>query len=65
MFADRRDEHMADFRSLLGEFCEAAPSCGPIAEKINQLAETGDLYGALKACRELIEYEAEILQHVQ
>ena len=65
MFADRRDEHLRDFQSLLGEFYEAAPSCGPKAEKIKNLADNGDLYGALKACRELIEYEAEILQHVQ
>ena len=65
MFADRRDEHLKDFQSLLGELCEAAPSCGQIAEEINKLADSGDLYGALKACRKLIDYEAEILQHVQ
>ncbi len=65
MFSDRRDEHVNDFESLLREFEEAAPSSGPIAGKITQLAEDGDLYGALKACRKLIDYEAEILQHVQ
>lgn len=65
MFADRRDEHVRDFESLLAEFCQAAPSSGSVAEKIKQLAEDGDLYGALKACRKLIDYESEILQHVQ
>jgi flagellar protein FlbT len=65
MFTDRRDEHVTDFATLLGEFCEAAPSSHPIAEKMKKLAGDGDLYGALKTCRELIEYEAEILEHVQ
>ncbi len=65
MFDDRRDEHLKEFQSLLNEFCEAAPSCGPIAEKITERAQDGDLYGALKACRELVDYETEILQHVK
>ena len=65
MFADRRDEHVEDFEVLLGEFCAAAPSADPITEEIKKLADNGDLYGALKACRKLIDYEGEILQHVQ
>ncbi|NKB48435.1 MAG: flagellar biosynthesis repressor FlbT [Alphaproteobacteria bacterium] len=65
MFDDRRDEHLEDFEALIGEFREAAPSSEPIAEKIIKLAGDGDLYGALKECRKLIEYEGEILQHVQ
>lgn len=65
MFADRRDEHLKDFEQLLAEFCDAAPSSARIADKIKALTGDGDLYGALKACRELIEYEAEILDHVQ
>lgn len=65
MFTDRRDEHVKDFESLIGEFCEAAPSSSSFTDKIKQLAEEGDLYGALKACRKLIDYEAEILEHVQ
>ncbi len=65
MFTDRRDEHVKDFESLIGEFYEAAPSSSSFTDKIKQLAEEGDLYGALKACRKLIDYEAEILEHVQ
>ncbi|MCZ6846696.1 MAG: flagellar biosynthesis repressor FlbT [Alphaproteobacteria bacterium] len=65
MFSDRRDEHMQEFESLLSEFCKAAPSSDPIAEKIKHLAQDGNLYAALKACRDLIEYEGEILQHVK
>lgn len=65
MFIDHRGEHLHDFRALLGEFCDAAPSADGIANKITQRIDGEDLYGALKACRELIEYEAEIMQHVQ
>jgi flagellar protein FlbT len=65
MFDDRREEHVKDFETLIGEFREAAPSAGEIVEKTTKLVRDGDLYGALKECRNLIEYEAEILQHVQ
>ncbi|NNE84490.1 MAG: flagellar biosynthesis repressor FlbT [Alphaproteobacteria bacterium] len=65
MFTDRHAEHLSDFGSLLSEFREAAPSADPITKKIMQLAQDGDLYGALKECRKLIDYEQEILQHVQ
>jgi flagellar protein FlbT len=65
MFAERREEHMKDFQSLLSEYCEAAPSSSPITEKIKELTQDGNLYGALKTCRELIDHETEILQHVQ
>lgn len=65
MFADRRDEHMNDFESLLSEFCKAAPSSDTTTEKIEKLVGDGDLYGALKESRNLIDYETEILQHVQ
>lgn len=65
MLPDRRDEHLKDFVTLIDEFCEAAPSAITLADKIRNRADAGDLYGALKACRELIEYEAEIMQHVQ
>ena len=65
IFTDRRDEHLKEFESLLSEFCEAAPSSSPITDKINQLAEGGNLYGALKATRDLIDHEAEIMQQIQ
>ena len=65
MLPDRRDEHMKDFQSLLDEYSEASPSSSPITEKIIQLAEGVDLYGALKATRDLIDHEAEIMQQIQ
>ena len=65
MLPDRRDEHMKDFQSLLDEYSEASPSSSPITEKIIQLAEGEDLYGALKATRDLIDHEAEIMQQIQ
>lgn len=65
MFPDRSDDHMNEYASLIAEFVDAAPSSSPIADKIKERAQDGDLYGALKACRELVDYETEILQHVQ
>ena len=65
MLPDRRDEHMKDFQSLLDEYSEASPSSSPITEKIIQLAEGEDLYGALKVTRDLIDHEAEIMQQIQ
>ncbi len=65
MFPERRDEHLADFHTLLADLTEAAPSTSPIAEKINALVDDDRLYGALKECRNMIEYEAKILSHVQ
>ena len=65
MLPARRDEHMEDFQSLLDEYSEASPSSSPITEKIIQLAEGEDLYGALKVTRDLIDHEAEIMQQIQ
>ena len=65
MFDDRRDEHLKDFETLFGEFCEAAPSSIEITNKITKMVGDGDLYGALKECRKLIDYEGEILEHVK
>ncbi len=65
MFIDNRDQHLSDFAALLTEFCQAAPSADTIAQSITKSADNGDLYGALKACRQLIDHEAEIMQHVQ
>lgn len=65
MFPDRQAEHLDTFRSMLGDFLSAAPSSEPIGESINGLVNGNDLYGALKECRNLIEHETEILDHVQ
>jgi len=65
MLPDRRVDHLRDFITLLGEFREAAPSANTLANKIQERVDDGDLYGALKACRELMDYEAEILKHAQ
>ena len=65
MFDDRRDDHLKDFETLLGEFIEAAPSAGKIGDKMSKLVAEGDLYNALKECKKLIDYEREILEHVK
>lgn len=65
MFADREAEHLADFDGLLADFAEAAPSAGDIVEALRAHIDGRDLYGALKDCRTLIDYEAELLSHVE
>lgn len=65
MFPDRKDEHLAVFETLLDDFAEAAPSAGEHARQLRELAARGDLYGALRECRAMIDYETEILSHVQ
>lgn len=65
MFDDRRDSHLDDFKNLLGELIEAAPSLSETADEITKLVSDDNIYGALKQCRSLIDREAEILSHVQ
>ncbi|MGE0254129.1 MAG: flagellar biosynthesis repressor FlbT [Alphaproteobacteria bacterium] len=65
MFPDRRARHIADFGRLIADFVAAAPSATAIADRIVTLVAEDKLYGAIKECRNLVEYEAEILSHVQ
>lgn len=65
MFGEGQDKHVAEFENLLGEFAEAAPSAEAYAQRMRAMVAGGDLYGALKECRAMIDYEAEIFSHVQ
>jgi len=65
MFPERQPEHLETFRTMLRDFVEAAPSSAQIARSMGACTDQGDLYGALKECRKLIEHETEILEHVQ
>ena len=64
LFPERRKQHLADFASLLEDYVPAAPSGRGVADDIRGKADTGDLYSGLKACRKLIDHEAELLEHV-
>jgi flagellar biosynthesis repressor protein FlbT len=65
MFPERQTEHLENFRTMLGDYFEAAPSSAQIVHAMGACTDQGDLYGALKECRKLIEHEMEILEHVQ
>lgn len=64
MFADTSGEHLQDFRQLLADFSAAAPSSMAIVQELLKQIEAGNLYGGLKLCRELVDYEAEVLANV-
>ena len=49
--------------SLINDFVAAAPSTLLIADRINNYILTTDLYKALRAARELIQYEQDLFDH--
>lgn len=64
MFAENCDTHREDFQQLLADFSAAVPSAMAIVQELLKQVEAGNLYGGLKSCRELVEYEAEVLTNV-
>lgn len=63
LFPERQDEHLSDFHRLLDDFAHAAPSAEELASDVRARAEEGQLYIALKLCRQLIEHEGSLLTH--
>ncbi len=63
LFPERQAAHLDDFRRLLDQFVGAAPSSLKLAAEIRGKADRGELYHGLKACRRLIDLEAELLVH--
>lgn len=63
IFPGNAAAHLSDFHELAAEFGAAAPSALSIVERIIDQANRDELYNALKSCRELIDYETEILTH--
>jgi flagellar protein FlbT len=55
--------HNAFYFPLVQEFLKAAPSAAPLIAEINNRILAGDLYKALKAVRQLITYEQELIAH--
>ena len=64
MFSENAETHLTDFRQLLADFGAAAPNSMPIVQRLLGQVDQGNLYGGLKSCRELLDYEAEVLAHV-
>lgn len=63
LFPEREADYQENFNSFLQEFGQAAPSSAPLLLEIGQKMISGDSYGALKKCRNLIRYEEEVLNH--
>jgi flagellar protein FlbT len=59
-----RDHHAVYFE-LIRDFMVAVPSSLPILDEINNSILTGALYKALRAAKDLIAQEAELLDHAQ
>jgi flagellar biosynthesis repressor protein FlbT len=55
--------HHEFYFPLVQDFLKAAPSSLPLIAEINNPILAGDLYKALKAVKELIAYEQELIAH--
>jgi len=55
--------HHEFYFPLVQDFLKAAPSSLPLIAEINNRILAGDLYKALKAVKELIAYEQELIAH--
>ena len=65
LFPEKAAAHIGDFRRLLKDYLEAAPSGKTIGAEILALVEENQLYSALKQCSRLLDHESEVLSHVQ
>jgi flagellar protein FlbT len=65
LFPEKAPLYQEKFNVLLRDFVNAVPSATPIGADIGDCLLQGNPYAALKKCRELIEYEEEVLDHVQ
>ena len=64
MFPDHAESHLDDFRRLVADFGGAAPGAMAVVTRLLEQVEADHLYGAIKTCRELVEYETEALANV-
>jgi flagellar protein FlbT len=56
---------VADYSQLAREFLLAAPASAPILARIDNEILRGRLYKALRAARQLVAYERELLEHAR
>jgi flagellar biosynthesis repressor protein FlbT len=59
------DSQQKLYFDLVRDFLEAAPSALAIINGINELVLSGDYYKALRAARDLVAYEKDLLSNVQ
>ena len=65
LFPTHAEAHLGDFKVLLDDYLQAAPSAQSITDEIRALIEDDQLYNALKVCSRLLQHEHEVLAHVQ
>jgi len=61
---EKRSVHIECYRQQADEILAAAPSMKDYFTRIDEGLAEGDYYQALRNCRELIEYEKEVLSRV-
>ena len=66
-YVDAEDEtrHLALYRQLVAEVMEAAPSCRPLIERMEDHVAGQRYYQALKCAGQLLDYESELMSHVR
>jgi flagellar protein FlbT len=62
---DRATDHRATFHTLVADVRKAAPSCDPFLVCIEELLAAGNLYQAIKAAQDLLQYEQELLKYAK
>lgn len=60
---ERMAKMIREFKRLTNTIVDAAPSSAPIVLELHQRLLADDLYKALRACRKLIDFERERLEH--
>lgn len=65
MDVENSEEYQQLLNQLMQDVAQAAPSTIPFLEEINTQVGKQNLYKALKETKRLINYEKELLKHVQ
>ncbi len=64
LFPEKAENYLDNFKELLNDYLEAAPSAQEIATEILTKVDTGQLYQSLKSCTQLIHHERKAFSHV-
>lgn len=64
IFPTNEQDYLHNCKQFLDDFVKASPSSAELAEKIRLKIVDKNLYGALKASHDLIEYEDKIMKEI-
>lgn len=62
LFPENEEDHKGKFNIFLKQFIDAVPSSKELSLSIYDRIQNGEIYGALRECKKLIDYENEILK---